>query len=279
MAGGLWLRLYAEIRRDRKLRRLPTDQRWLWVVILTIAKESPQPGWLLLAEGVPVTIDDLADEAAIPVDQVKAGLNSFTDQMMIEKVNGVWHCLKWDKRQFSSDTSTERVQKHRGNKNATLQKRCNDVAETPPETDKQTNRDQRSESETDIKKTSAQGAAAADDKPPTNKDLINELTTAYRAVEGIQPAKGDHSFIGALYNKHGYEQVLDAINKLQMAAATQDLEKPLLYLKGILESKDKGGNGSGGKPREPSADRKGDRAGNGGKWDKLFATGAGSTEM
>jgi len=271
--SGLWLRLYTEVRRDRKLRRLPPEQRWLWVVILTIAKESPRPGWLLLAEGVPVTIDDLADEAAIPVDQVKAGLNSFAEQMMIDKVNGVWHCLNWDKRNFVSDNSTERSRKHRSNTNATLQNRCNGVAETPPETDKQTNRDQRSETETDIK-TSAHGAAADGNEKPTNKDLIDELTQSYRAVEVIKPAKGDHSFIGALYNKHGYEQVLDAINKLQMAAATQDLKKPLLYLKGILEPKDEGGNGSGGKPREPTADRKGVGAGDGNSWDNFYAPGA-----
>jgi len=70
---------------------------------------------------------------------------------------------------------------------------------------------------------------------PTNKDLIAELTKTYREIEGIEPAKGDYAFIGALYNKYGYDQVLDALNNLQMAIATQKLQKPLLYLKGILE--------------------------------------------
>jgi hypothetical protein len=241
--AGLWLRLYTEIRNDRKLRRLSPAQRWLWVVILTIAKESPKPGYLLLSEGVPVTIEDLADDAAIPLDEVKSGIEAFVAQRMLEQVDGVWRLVNWDKRQFSSDSSTERVRKHRRKKqqNETLQDRYSNVTETPPETDKQTNRDR----DRDIDQGSclttatAQCAEADGDAPPTNKDLIAELTGAYRAIEGIKPAKGDYAFVGALYNQYGYDQVLTAINKLQMAAAVQQLEKPLLYLKGILEKQER----------------------------------------
>jgi hypothetical protein len=83
----------------------------------------------------------------------------------------------------------------------------------------------------------AQGAEADFDKPPTNKDLIAELAEEYRAIEGIQPAKGDFAFIGALYNKHGYHEVLDGLNELKMVMATQPLEKPLVYLKAMLEKR------------------------------------------
>lgn len=135
--AGLWLRLYTEIRNDRKLRRLSPAQRWLWVVILTIAKESPEPGSLLLSEGVPVTVEDLADDAAIPVDEVQQGIEAFITQKMLEQIDGVWRLVNWDKRQFSSDSSTERVRRHRQKKqeNETLQKRYNEVSETPPETE------------------------------------------------------------------------------------------------------------------------------------------------
>jgi hypothetical protein len=133
--AGLWLRLYTEVTRDRKLRRLPSDQRWLWIAILSVAKESPKPGWLLLADGVPVTTEDLADEAAVPIDQVNAGLKAFTDQMMLKEVNGIWHCLNWNKRNFISDTSTERVKKFRGKKDETFQKRSGNKKVTPPETE------------------------------------------------------------------------------------------------------------------------------------------------
>ena len=110
---GLWFRLYTEISHDRKLRRLTPASRWLWIVLLAIAKESPCPGWLFLAEGVPVTLDDLADMAAISLEEVEAGLSGFVDQRMIEKADGVWRLLNWDKRQFVSDSGKERVQKYR----------------------------------------------------------------------------------------------------------------------------------------------------------------------
>jgi hypothetical protein len=145
--AGLWLRLYAEIRHDRKLRRLPPAQRWLWVAIMTIAKESPRPGWLLYSEDVPVTVDDLVDEAAVSREDVEAGIRAFVQQTMLEEVDGVWHCINWDKRNFTSDCSTERVQRHRARQkssinNETLQKRYSNDTETPPETEI---RDQRSE--------------------------------------------------------------------------------------------------------------------------------------
>jgi hypothetical protein len=109
MAG--WLRLYTEIRNDRKLRRLPAGQRWLWVVMLTIAKESPRAGWLLLSENVPVGIDDLADEAAISPEEVLSGIEAFKAQNMLEEVDGVYRLVNWDKRQFASDNSTSRWRK------------------------------------------------------------------------------------------------------------------------------------------------------------------------
>lgn len=131
-----WVRLYTEIRSDRKLRRLSPAQRWLWVVMLTIAKESPQPGRLLLAEGVPVTVEDLADDAAISIEEVRAGLQAFINQRMVAEVDGFYHLINWNKRQFVSDSSTERVKKHRSNQepgHETLVQRCSNTLETPPE--------------------------------------------------------------------------------------------------------------------------------------------------
>lgn len=86
--ASLWLRLYTEIIYDSKLRRLPPSRRWLWITLLCIAKVSPRPGWLLLAEGVPVTVKDIADKAAVTVNIVKAGLSDFTYLRMVEKLMG-----------------------------------------------------------------------------------------------------------------------------------------------------------------------------------------------
>jgi hypothetical protein len=116
--SGLWVRLYTEINRDRKLRRLPPARRWLWITLLCIAKNSSRQGWLLVGDGVPANSVDLADEADIPLDEVEAGLSDFVELRMLEKVDGVWHLLNWDKRQYVSDSSVERVRKHREKKKA-----------------------------------------------------------------------------------------------------------------------------------------------------------------
>ncbi len=127
MPKMVWLRLYTEITWDHKLRRLPPAQRWLWIAMMCVAGKSPRPGWLYLAEGVPAKLEDLADEAAINVKEVKAALAMFEQQHMIEFVEGVWHLLNWNKRQFSSDLSTDRTRKWR------QRERHSDVTETSQE--------------------------------------------------------------------------------------------------------------------------------------------------
>ncbi len=65
---------------------------------------------------------------------------------------------------------------------------------------------------------------------PSAKDLITELTGEYRST-GAVPRNGDFAFIGSLYNRHGYEKVLEGIHELSMAMAAEEISKPLLYLK------------------------------------------------
>ncbi len=71
---------------------------------------------------------------------------------------------------------------------------------------------------------------------PSNRELIAELVEEYRAIEGIEPRKGDYAFVGALYNRYGYDRVLEAIQELALAAAVQEIGKPLLYLKTVAQS-------------------------------------------
>lgn len=109
MAG--WVRLYLEIRHDRKLKRVSHKHRWLWIVMMTFAAESPDPGWLLLSAGVPVSLMDLAEESGISLKEVKSGIKAFIEVKMVEKVDGFYHLVNWDKRQFKSDNSTDRWRK------------------------------------------------------------------------------------------------------------------------------------------------------------------------
>ncbi len=58
-----WLKLWTDIIGDTKLARLPPEGRWVWIIILTLARLSPEPGRLLIAPGEPAGIDDITRAA------------------------------------------------------------------------------------------------------------------------------------------------------------------------------------------------------------------------
>lgn len=109
-----WFRFYVEAVHDRKLRRLPAAQRWVWVVVLAAARESHRPGVLLVAEGQPLDEHDLADKAAVPVRDVCRALDAFTAAGMLDRDDaGAYRVCKWGERQFETDNVTERTRRHR----------------------------------------------------------------------------------------------------------------------------------------------------------------------
>ncbi len=233
-----WFRLYSEIKQDRKLRRCTGEERWCWIVIMCIASESPERGYLYITDGVPCNFEDIADEAALPVEVVEAAIFKFSGMNMMHQEDGVWVVSKFLDRQY--DKPSDRPE----NTSKRKQKSRDSHADvTTHITDKQTNRIQSTDKDSScLTTTTAQCAAVVVDNPvdekgkPTNQELIAELTNGYRSViNESKHADGDYAFVGALYNQHGYDQVLTAINKLELAAATQDLKKPLLYLQGILD--------------------------------------------
>lgn len=133
-----WLRLYTEITNDRKLRRLSPPHRWLWITMMCMARKSPVPGVLLLSKNIPANVEDLADEAAISVDDVVSGVEIFKAQDMLQEIDSVYSLINWDKRQFNSDNSTNRVKSWRAKQSETTMKRFSDVSVTPPDTDTDT---------------------------------------------------------------------------------------------------------------------------------------------
>jgi hypothetical protein len=126
----IWFRFYIETFSDPKVRRLPVDQRWLWAAVLGLARLSPQPGHLYIGGNVPVTFHDVSDFANLELATVEAGMAAFVARGMVALHGDVWAVTNWDKRQFTSDTSTARVQIHRGKKSAEPAPR--NVSETFP---------------------------------------------------------------------------------------------------------------------------------------------------
>ena len=146
-----WFRFYSEALHDRKLRRLAPAQRWLWVAVLCIARQSPIPGFLVVSEREPMHEVDIADLAGMSVKEVTKTLPLFEKSGMIERdANlGCWQVVNFAERQYESDTSTVRTRKHRSMKQARNVSTAHDG--TAPETE--------TESETEILTSSSKSKA------------------------------------------------------------------------------------------------------------------------
>ena len=179
MANNIWLRLYTEITRDRKVRRLSPVYRWIWITILCIAKESPEQGRLMLSKQIPVTIDDIADESNTSTDDVEKAVEQFKEQFMIEELDGVLNIINWDKRQFVSDNATERWKKWKDTKTNTDTNVGGNVGCTLPETETET------ETETDIKDTMPAPYSKI-------KNLFNSICKSYPQIKDITEKRKPH---------------------------------------------------------------------------------------
>ncbi len=127
-----WLRLYSEILNDSKIMLLPENYRWRYVALLCIASESKERGTIPSDE-------EVLFKLRISEDEWGATLQAFIQRGLVEKENGVCKIHAWHQRQYTSDDSTPRVQKHRSKTAdvADMKRYCN-VTVTPPDTDTET---------------------------------------------------------------------------------------------------------------------------------------------
>lgn len=110
-----WFRFYVEAMRDPKIRRLTPEQRWLWVGILSAARESPISGYLMVSDRHAYDWTDLADYAGMKVKVVEQATELMNDLGMIafdERI-GAWYVRAWSDRQFESDDVTARTRRHK----------------------------------------------------------------------------------------------------------------------------------------------------------------------
>lgn len=114
-----WVRLYTETTKDPKIRRRPVAERWVWMSVLCLAGESPVRGTLLVTESSPITEQDIADDANVPLRTVRQAMAGFTqdDMIHVDLDLSAWVVTKWDERQPQSDASAaDRQRKHRQRK-------------------------------------------------------------------------------------------------------------------------------------------------------------------
>lgn len=123
-----WFRLYGEFANDPKVQSMPEAMQRRLIMVMC-----------LRCSNVLATLHD--DELAFAMRISDAELAE-TKALFVRKgfIDDAWNLVNWDKRQFVSDSSTERSRRHREKKKEGMQRPCN-VAATPPDTDTDTEAD------------------------------------------------------------------------------------------------------------------------------------------
>lgn len=121
-----WFRMYAEALNDPKVQCLDGETFKSWINILCIASQNG---------GQLPDVSDVAFALRMDNNGAVTLLERLLNARLIDRVNGGkdgWHYAPhgWSKRQYKSDTSTDRVKRFR--------KRSETVSETPPDTETDT---------------------------------------------------------------------------------------------------------------------------------------------
>lgn len=163
-----WFRFYNGVPHDPKVQRLPLLLFRFWVNLLCLA--SANDGWL-------PSFEDLQYTLRLTPGQLSDFIGKLVSAGLLDQSEQGIKPHNWDKRQFKSDGSTERVKRFR--------KRSNTVSETLPETGPYPDTD------TDQKETSLR-----DVMPKPKRKVRTQLPDGF-------PFQADLEWSNELWLKHG----------------------------------------------------------------------------
>lgn len=174
-----WFRVYVEMVTDVKLLELPPGQRWVWIAVLAIARQSPISGYLMVSIRRPMTEKTIANLMHVPLRDVKRALESFEANDMIHRDDdiGAWCVSNWSTRQFESDDVTERSRKHR-----TLQ-RSNAVASNVADPFDATCSESESDTETESSSSSSDSRGSSQPVDNPTDGVPAETWDAYAEIK------------------------------------------------------------------------------------------------
>lgn len=132
MAGNQWFRLYAEFATDPKVQMMSEAYQRRFVMLLCLRCSN---------DHVTLQDDEVAFQLRISNDEWADTKAALIAKNLITDDNNP---TAWDKRQFVSDSSAERVKRHRENK-----KRACNVTETPPEAEAEAEAESDTEADTE----------------------------------------------------------------------------------------------------------------------------------
>lgn len=182
---SLWFRFYSDAMRHPKVARLSDAEFRLWVDLLCVASER---------DGVIPCLDDLKHILKRRLDHLSRGVEALIRGSLMEPLGEGYKPCGWDKRQYKSDSSTSRVQKHREKRN---------VSETPPET------------ETEPEADNAEAKASGGQSPA---DITKAVWLG--GVEMLKaaghPEKEARKMLGRLRKDYSDSQMLVVLSKAQI---------------------------------------------------------------
>jgi hypothetical protein len=185
-----WFRFYSEALDDPKVQRLPGDLFKAWVNLLCLANEQDERGTL-------PGVDDIAFRLRLDHQRARDALSGLRRAGLLEHNADTdeYRIHAWDKRQFASDTSTDRVRKFREkrretadeterNASETFQKRYRNAIDTDTDTDTEQSRAEREGAREARKPKPAPKRAVARPTLPTTDELV-ELLGRWATEKGV----------------------------------------------------------------------------------------------
>lgn len=204
MGGGInrWFRFYPEALRNPKVLSLSDKEFRLWVRLLCIAAEN---------DGELGPLDQLKLVLSTRLDHLSTGVERLVSAGLIDPLARGYRPHNWDKFQYKSDTSTDRVRRFR--------KRSETLHETGPDT----------EAETEVPEAKASGA---DVQVVDAETVMWRHGRLYLTANGVTEAKAG-SVLGKWKREQGAEAVIVALGKAQREGAID----PISYIEGCFRQR------------------------------------------
>lgn len=259
-----WFRFYNEAIDDRKLKRVARDADQplalvigCWSIIMALANNDYERGYLLLGSDSPFSRDDLLDEIGQGLNGEIASRILFEFESIgliaMELDTQIYYLPAFSKRQYESDTSTPRVRAFR--------ERQRNVDETVDETEHETFQKRfrngpETESDPEAEQTETETNKPADAGPPPNSTDFSTFQDwqTYIKAETNRPAALQTMF-AHLYPGHdppsygyigrvakqigGAGRLADLLWKHSTRPPTGDV---LAYIQATAKGKDNGAN-------------------------------------
>jgi hypothetical protein len=217
-----WFRLYAEFATDPKVQTLTEAMQRRFIMLMCLQCDGTLQK---LSE------KEIAYALGITENKLLKTFQNFFEKMLIyrdENNSEKIFITNWNKRQYVSDTSTDRVKKHRDKKaNETFQERYGNATETAPDTDTDTDKIHIPES----------GDSGVQVKPAKRKKKVavkHEYTPSFETFWNHYPRKVDKADAFEVWqeidrlNITSPKTIIDAI-QAQVSANMFDLSDDLKH--------------------------------------------------